>query len=389
MRNGCRICGSDGFDLFLELDRAPTSIERLLDEDAVQGDHPIPLTVWRCQTCSHVQTRSDLEDTFYDDYYMLEDSEIEEDVALRRAMAESFQKLLPLRGKRIVDIGCGDGSFLTVLKSYGADVTGIEPSTKTLPAIRARGFEPKNGYLDETSFPELSGQFDGLIAHQVLEHVPEPNSLLRGARRLLRSGGYVQMNVPSLGKAMNDLRFFDFFPDHTSYFSETSLPHLFARNYFDVIGVETIYGGNWLQIQARSRSLPDGTAMRGAADQFRSAFSSFVREEAAAARRTAVWGAGGKGVVAMAMADCPSIAYVIDSSKVKQGRYLPVSHLKVVSPGELLKDPVDTVIITCLSVTDEIVALLRTDLQFKGRIAALDGGKVTLLQDSKIDGPGL
>ena len=105
MRNGCRICGSDGFDLFLELDRAPTSIERLLDEDAVQGDHPIPLTVWRCQTCSHVQTRSDLEDTFYDDYYMLEDSEIEEDVALRRAMAESFQKLLPLRGKRIVDMG--------------------------------------------------------------------------------------------------------------------------------------------------------------------------------------------------------------------------------------------------------------------------------------------
>lgn len=191
------------------------------------------------------------------------------------------------------------------------------------------------------------------------------------------------MNVPSLGKAMNDLRFFDFFADHTSYFSETTLTHLFARNHFDVIGINSIYGGNWLQIHARSRPLPDGTAMCEATDQFRDAFTSFVREEAAAGRRTAVWGAGGKGVVAMAMADCPSIAYVIDSAKVKQGRCLPVSHLQVVPPSELLKTPVETVIITCITVTDLIVATLRTDLQFKGRIAVLDGGKVTLLQDDE------
>jgi SAM-dependent methyltransferase len=383
MRNKCRICGTDGFDLFLDLDRAPSSIERLLDMGAVKSDYPIHLTVWRCQACAHVQTRTDLEDTFYDDY-CISDLETEKGIAFMRSQAENFEKILPLRGKRIVEVGCSDGGFLSVLKSYGADVTGIEPSKKTLAAIRARGIEPNIGYLDETSFPELNGQFDGLVARQVLEHVPDPNSLLRGARRLLKSGGCVQMDVPSLGKAMNDLRFFDFFPDHCSYFSETSLTHLFARNYFDVIGIESIFEGNWLQIQARSRPLPDGTALRESAEQFRNAFASFVREEAASGRRTAVWGAGGKGVVAMAMADCPSISYVIDSAKVKHGRYLPASHLQVVAPGELLKNPVDTVIITCVSVTDEIIALLRTDLQFKGRIAAIDGGKVTLLQDGKI-----
>lgn len=179
MRNKCRICGSEGFDLFLELDRAPASIERLLDEDAFQCDRPVHFTVWQCQTCAHVQTRTDLADDFYDDYYV-SDLEDEEGVAVLHSHAESFEKLFFLKGKRIVEIGCSDGSLLAVLKSYGADVTGIEPSNKTLSVIRARGFEPKFGYLDETSFPELNGQFDGAIARQVLEHVPEPNSLLRG-----------------------------------------------------------------------------------------------------------------------------------------------------------------------------------------------------------------
>ncbi|WP_163540404.1 methyltransferase domain-containing protein, partial [Klebsiella pneumoniae] len=63
------------------------------------------------------------------------------------------------------------------------------------------------------------GPFDGFVTRQVLEHVPDINDFLIGIRRNLKPGAYGLIEVPSLEKALEDRRFYDFFPDHLNYFS--------------------------------------------------------------------------------------------------------------------------------------------------------------------------
>jgi D-arabinose 1-dehydrogenase-like Zn-dependent alcohol dehydrogenase len=91
----------------------------------------------------------------------------------------------------------------------------------------------------------------------------------------------------------------------------------------------------------------------------------------AAGKRVAVWGAGGKGISAIAIGRLSGIAYVIDSDPFKQGLFTPVSHLPVVSPAHLAEDPVDAIILTALAYKQEILAELRGKMSFAGEIAIL------------------
>jgi len=97
----------------------------------------------------------------------------------------------------------------------------------------------------------------------------------------------------------------------------------------------------------------------------------FVRRETEQNRRVAVWGAGGKGLTALAVAQVDGIAYVIDSDSHKIGRFTPVSHLPIYAPDRLRADPVDSVILTALAYRREINEQLRTVYGFRGKVVTL------------------
>ena len=90
-----------------------------------------------------------------------------------------------------------------------------------------------------------------------------------------------------------------------------------------------------------------------------------------AGQRVAIWGAGGKGVASMAVAQIKDVAYVIDSDPYKHGLYTPVCHIPIVPPSHLRTDPVDAIILTALAYKAEILRELREHLQFTGVIAVL------------------
>jgi hypothetical protein len=193
-------------------------------------------------------------------------------------------------------------------------------------------------------------------------------------RNLLKPGGAALIEVPALEQALEQNRFFDFFPDHLSYFSAVSLTHLASRNMFEVVRVARAMDGEYNEAWIRKAETPNLTGVQSAADGIAGAFRSFLDAEAAAGRRVAIWGAGAKGVLTLAMVDTRSVAYLVDLDPVKHGRYTPVSHLEVSSPDRLLADPVDTVIITALAYKDEITHDLTTRYSFRGKIAYLSGG---------------
>lgn len=96
----------------------------------------------------------------------------------------------------ILDVGCGDGTFLSLLKPH-YQVLGIEPSKCLSEWVREnRGIPVLQGFYDRRSFTEC--MFDSVAMIQTLEHVHEPAAFLEAAYAHLRPGGILMLEVPSL-----------------------------------------------------------------------------------------------------------------------------------------------------------------------------------------------
>lgn len=107
----------------------------------------------------------------------------------------------PADGKRLLDLGCGDGSFLAMMRDAGWHVTGIDPDAKAARMAQERfGLSVIVGSLHDAGFPNQS--FDAVTLSHVIEHVHDPVALLSECRRILKPGGravIVTPNIRSLG----------------------------------------------------------------------------------------------------------------------------------------------------------------------------------------------
>lgn len=375
----CRICANRDIDLVLHFDKVPRNIERLLDSASLDRDKPVELNVYQCNICSHVQLVEQLEDNFYEDYLMTH-SHAKKMQEFQRKQISEFIGYFGLKKARVFEAGCGDGQVALIIKEMGCDVLANEPSAKARNACKEKGLETIDGYVGRGAFSDLRGTFDAVVARQVLEHVPDPNDFIVGIREMLKSGGVALIEVPSLEQAIEHSRFFDFFPDHLSYFSAIALTHLFSCNYFDVIQIKRAMDGEYNEAWIKKADKPRLEGLQAAADTISGSFRDFLCSESVAGRKVAIWGAGAKGVLTLSMVDTSPVAYLVDADPLKHGRYTPVSALQVFPPNHLLSQPVDTVLITALAYKDEITYDLKSKYCFKGKIVCLSGGRI--LEDS-------
>jgi SAM-dependent methyltransferase len=381
----CRLCGEYTLQKIIEIDRAPASVERLLMKSELSGDGPVSLRVFQCKHCDLVQLTDIMPDNYYEDYEMAV-SFSPRYVNYLRELAEYFTSITGLRGGKIAEIGCGDGTFMGVLQEKGFTVTGVEPSDRFREKAVASGFEVHKRYIStDTTVP--GAPYDAIVSRQVLEHVPDINGFLSGMKQSLAPGGFALIEVPSLEIAVSNGRFYDFFPDHVNYFSHAALCSALEFHGFQVLDVRQTFKGEFntivVQLEIEQLSLKTKPwrgqqselgsvvlAIEGISDLLDNFFANCHREKL----RVALWGSGGKGVSALAVAGISADhgpAYVVDSDSRKQALYMPVSHFKVYPPERLNYDPVDVVLVTALAHIDEIIEVLRTEFQFGGEILAL------------------
>lgn len=116
----------------------------------------------------------------------------------RRATYDLGALFPPWHGeRRLLDVGCGNGSYLAQLKDLGWHVTGVEMDREAAEVAREyRQLAVFVGTLEEARFPEAS--FDAITMNHVLEHVPDPLALLKQCHHLLAPGGHLLMATPNL-----------------------------------------------------------------------------------------------------------------------------------------------------------------------------------------------
>lgn len=181
--------------------------------------------------------------------------------------------------------------------------------------------------------------------------------------------------MPSLEQVLENNRFYDFVADHRSYFSKQTLHVALEKNGFQVFEINRDWGGEHLVALVKKPSQTDFDSVRSAVDQLIDEFTQLVHASLAKGKRVAIWGASYHALTLLALSCIEGISYVIDSAPYKQGRFTPVSHIPIVAPGTLKSAPVELVIVMASRYSSEIMGQLRTDLQFSGAIALLEGNR--------------
>jgi 2-polyprenyl-3-methyl-5-hydroxy-6-metoxy-1,4-benzoquinol methylase len=142
------------------------------------------------------------------------------------------------RARRALDIGCGDGEFLGVLREMGWECHGTELTEVTARrAAAVPGLAIRTGPLDRDAYEP--GRFDVISLWHVLEHLPDPDGTLRDCARWLADGGLLLLAVPNLdswqARAFRGAWFHLDPPFHLHHFAPASLARALRAAGFEVI----------------------------------------------------------------------------------------------------------------------------------------------------------
>ncbi|MGC8654647.1 MAG: class I SAM-dependent methyltransferase [Candidatus Kryptoniota bacterium] len=119
-----------------------------------------------------------------------------DDGEIRISMAASITD----NGKRLLDVGCGDGSFIMRVKDRFDEVFGIDVSPTAVELCRKGGIKAIQVNLNNQTIPYPDGFFDTVVSLEVIEHIFDPLSFLKEIYRVMTPGGILIISTPNIRK---------------------------------------------------------------------------------------------------------------------------------------------------------------------------------------------
>lgn len=354
----CPSCGAEDLFIFYELSGVPVHSVLLLPtrEDALnypKGD----IALGFCQECGFISNLAfDPSVHEYSSRYEATQGFSSTFNAFHQHLAWQLIDRHNLHDKRIIEIGCGQGEFLTLLCELGGNQgIGFDPaysSERTQGAAAGRITFIKDFYSEKyVDFPP-----DFVCCKMTLEHIQNVGEFVATVRRSIgnRRDTVVFFQVPDVVRILREQAFWDIYYEHCSYFSLGSLARLFRTCGFEVIRLAKEYGDQYLMIEARPEN---GNAGGEGGDQeddlemLRRDVISFAEnyphkletwrrdlgEIVRRGGRAVIWGGGSKAVAFLnTLKIVDEIEYVVDINPYKHGTYIAGTGQKIVAP-EILK----------------------------------------------------
>lgn len=382
----CRHCGTPLTHTFLDLGFAPPSNAYLTQADLAKPEKYYPLKIQVCDQCWLVQTEdyAEANELFSPDYAYFS-STSSGWLAHAARYAETVIRDLSLdQNSMVIEVASNDGYLLKNFVAAGIPCLGIEPTASTAEAADQLGIPVLRQFFGEKLGQQLAvegKQADLIAGNNVYAHVPDINDFTLGLKAALKPGGTVTLEFPHLMRLIEHTQFDTVYHEHFSYLSLFTVSRIFEKAGLRVWEVEELptHGGS-LRIfgchATDSRSTKDSVAAllqeeqkRGLqkldtylsfqpkADKVKNDLLAFLIEQKRNGKNPAAYGAAAKGNTLLNYAGVKPdlLAFVCDAASAKQNKFMPGSHIPILSPTAIAEEKPGFVIILPWNIADEVM----------------------------------
>lgn len=388
----CRFCNSELHHLFVDLDYSPISNAMLTKEQLNEPELYFPLKIFVCDDCRLVQIdeMKKADQIFDADYTYFSSYSSSWLQHAKRYVEMMIERFGFSSESRVIEIASNDGYLLQYFKEAGVPVLGVEPTANTAQVAVDKGI-PTMVEFFSTLFAQkqlveqgISG--DLILGNNVLAHVPDINDFVGGMKTALSDRGVVTMEFPHLLKLVEECQFDTIYHEHFSYLSFYTVNKIFNAHGLQIFDVEQLptHGGS-LRIFAKHaddagkpvspdvQELIDTELRAGVAnssyyadfqrrvDDIKYSALEFLIRQKRAGKKVCGYGAASKGNTFLNYCGIKGndlVSFVVDASPHKQNRFLPGSHIAVVSEEQIREHKPDYVIIFPWNLTAEISSQL-------------------------------
>jgi 2-polyprenyl-3-methyl-5-hydroxy-6-metoxy-1,4-benzoquinol methylase len=380
----CRLCGADLNRTFVDLGMSPLceSYVQLGSLDEPETFYPLHVRI--CESCLLVQLPAYVGgEAIFSDYAYFS-SYSDSWVGHAKRYADSMIRRLALGSSSLVtEVASNDGYLLQHFQAAGIPVLGIEPARNVAEAAMAKGLRTEVAFLSAQSGDEIAQRYgvaDLVVANNVFAHVPDLRGFAAGLRALVKETGLVTLEFPHLLRLIERGQYDTIYHEHYSYLSLLTSSRALSAAGLAVVDVEELetHGGS-LRIYATPKEAGGEASNRVKAvltDESRAGLHSvaghagfaskvtrikidllrFLLDAAADGKTVAGYGAPGKGNTLLNHCGVRSdlIQYTVDRNKLKQGRFLPGTHIPIFPPGHISQTRPDYALVLPWNLKQEI-----------------------------------
>ncbi len=380
----CRVCRKSRLRTFLHFSQMPFT-DDFISPSEFGHEFRSDIDIFICADCLTAQTQHDVAvGDYYEDYqYSVGGSATAS--RFMKTLAENLQGAYypGLAGRKVLEVGSGDGEQLLAFRETGCLVLGYEPSSVLCEAARGKGIPTIQGLFTSDSASRLPAYFqevDVIMLSYTFDHLPDPRSFLATAHSILnKESGLLVVEVHDLERILERQEYCLFEHEHSIYLTETTASRLCRMESFEIIDFNLVP-----EQERRANSLifvatpaGSGLAARATAPRTPSAFEdldfyegagagirqgianleAFVEGVTVSGKRLAGYGAGGRGVMTLAaMGNASKLSYLVDKKPKRQGLVVPKTGIPLVDINALRTDPVDEILVFSFGYMQEIQA---------------------------------
>ena len=381
----CRHCSIELEHTFLDLGFAPPSNAYLTLADLSRPEKYYPLKIKVCDRCWLVQTEdyAQADELFGSDYAYFSSTSSGWLAHAAKYAEKMIRQLQLTQNSLVIEVASNDGYLLRNFVASDIPCLGIEPTASTAAAAEKIGIPVIREFFGEQLGKQLADtgkQADLIVGNNVYAHVPDINDFTRGLKAALKPGGTITLEFPHLMRLIECSQFDTVYHEHFSYLSLYTVILIFQAAGLCVWDVEELstHGGS-LRIYGRHaaavgqisptvsallveearcglQTLASYQGFQPKTDRVKDDLLTFLIEQKRAGKRVAAYGAAAKGNTLLNYAGVKPdlLPFVCDAAAAKQGKFMPGSHIRILSPAALIEQRLDYLVILPWNIAVEV-----------------------------------
>ncbi len=377
----CKICNSNQIHEVIDLGKQPLANKYPKSERFFLKEKKFVLKILFCVNCRAAQIKKIVNrNILFEDYYYLS--------SINKKLREHFENLA-LKLKKynfVVDIGSNDGVLLNPLKKMGIKSIGVDPSINVGKIANNKGLKTYIGFFDKLMIKRIlkeNEKPDLIVASSVVTHLENPKKFAMNIKNFLDDNGTLIIEIEYLQNFLKNNEFERFYFDRPFYYSANSILKLFENVGMKLYDIEKIdiHGGSLrcyinkdmkYKVTKRCQKILVNENTKLNLKTFRT-FNNQIYKHSRYFKNQLIkftkdkkiiigYGAPARvsTITNVSKIDSNLIKYIIDDSSLKQNRYTPGMHIKILPRKNNLNNTINIVIVFAYEYFSDIKKLFKS-----------------------------